>query len=116
MYSSLVLARLATTQFGIQYIPESITKQVGAKHRGADKNAGENRHPRRRLEIAHAFQRQQTAPRRRWWWHPQPQKTQRRFDQDSSSQTGGGDDNNGRGHIGQEVAQHHAPVRAPQST
>ena len=44
-------------------LTEGIAKQVGTKHRGTDKNSREECHPGRRLEIAHTFYGQHTAPR-----------------------------------------------------
>src|SRR6266478_3157522 len=101
-----------TPKLRIPRVPKRITEEVEAQHRQADRQAGEDREPRRLLHEGPAGARQHQAPRGRRRLGPDPQERQGRLDQDRVAEPDRGDDQDRRRHVGQDVADDDARMAA----
>src|SRR5207247_7934851 len=93
-----------TPELRIPRVPKRSTEEVEAQDRQADRQAGEDREPRRLLHEGAAGARQHQAPRRRRRLGADAEEGERRLDQDRVAEPDRGDDQDRRRHVGQDVA------------
>src|SRR5580765_3519435 len=94
-----------TPELRIPRVPKRITEEVEAQDGQADRQAGKDREPRRLLHERAPGAREHQTPRRRRRLSADPEEGERRLDQDRVAEPDRRDDQNGRGHVGQDVAQ-----------
>src|SRR5262249_57364559 len=106
--SATVLAtreRLISTALPwIENVAQCIAEKIGAEHREADGDTGEDDEPRRRADIFGGGLRQHAAPGWIRLGHSQPKERQRRFGKYRRAELGGCEHDQRRKGVGQDVA------------
>src|SRR5207249_9242575 len=110
MYSPLSLP----PELRIPRIPESITEQVEAEHRQADRQTGKDRQPGRLLHERPARARQHQSPRRRGRLGADAEERERRLDQDRVAEPDRRDHEDGRRDVRQDVGRDDARMPTAQ--
>src|SRR5205085_3382553 len=102
----------ALAELRVPGVTERVAEQVEREHGQADREAGEDREPRRLLHERAARAAQHESPRRRGRLRPDTEEAQRGLDEDRVAEPDRRDDEDGRGDIRQDVGQQNARLLA----